>query len=51
MNMFTVHTGDALTTLASLPDESVHCCVTSPPYPPYNPIWLVFRHEMRGEQE
>jgi len=32
MNMFTVHTGDALTTLASLPDESVHCCVTSPPY-------------------
>jgi DNA modification methylase len=30
--IFTVHTGDALTTLASLPDESVHCCVTSPPY-------------------
>ena len=24
--------GDALTRLRSLPDESVHCCVTSPPY-------------------
>jgi hypothetical protein len=25
-------TGDALTELAKLPAESVHCCVTSPPY-------------------
>ena len=24
--------GDALTRLRELPDESVHCCVTSPPY-------------------
>ena len=24
--------GDALTTLRTLPDESVHCCITSPPY-------------------
>ena len=24
--------GDALTELRKLPDESVHCCVTSPPY-------------------
>ena len=24
--------GDALTQLRTLPDESVHCCVTSPPY-------------------
>ena len=24
--------GDALTELGKLPDESVHCCVTSPPY-------------------
>lgn len=24
--------GDALATLRTLPDESVHCCVTSPPY-------------------
>ena len=23
--------GDALTELRKLPDESVHCCVTSPP--------------------
>jgi DNA modification methylase len=27
-----VITGDALTELAKLPAESVHCCVTSPPY-------------------
>lgn len=27
-----VYTGDALTVLRTLPDESVHCCVTSPPY-------------------
>ena len=24
--------GNALEKLAELPDESVHCCVTSPPY-------------------
>ena len=30
MNMF--HTGDVLEILRSLPNESVHCCVTSPPY-------------------
>lgn len=27
-----LHTGDALTVLRTLPAESVHCCVTSPPY-------------------
>jgi DNA modification methylase len=27
-----VHEGDALTRLRELPDASVHCCVTSPPY-------------------
>lgn len=27
-----IHTGDAIEVLRSLPDESVHCCVTSPPY-------------------
>ena len=27
-----IHVGDALTELAKLPSESVHCCVTSPPY-------------------
>ncbi len=29
---FTIHHGDALKVLASLPSESVQCCVTSPPY-------------------
>jgi len=28
----TLYTGDALTVLKTLPDESVQCCVTSPPY-------------------
>lgn len=28
----TLYCGDALATLRTLPDESVHCCVTSPPY-------------------
>lgn len=27
-----VITGDCLESLRGLPDESVHCCVTSPPY-------------------
>lgn len=28
----TLHHGDALTVLSTLPDASVNCCVTSPPY-------------------
>ena len=28
----TIHCGDSLQVLKTLPDESVHCCVTSPPY-------------------
>ena len=28
----TIYHGDALAVLRELPDESVHCCVTSPPY-------------------
>ena len=28
----TIHVGNALDVLARLPSESVHCCVTSPPY-------------------
>ena len=28
----TIHVGNALDVLAKLPSESVHCCVTSPPY-------------------
>ncbi len=27
-----VHTGDAFQVLRTLPDNSVHCCITSPPY-------------------
>ncbi len=27
-----VMTGDCLEVLATLPDESVHCCITSPSY-------------------
>ena len=27
-----IHQGDALEVLRTLPDESVQCCVTSPPY-------------------
>lgn len=27
-----IHHGDALTVLRTMPDSSVHCCVTSPPY-------------------
>lgn len=29
---FTLHVGDVRDVLAGMPDESVHCCVTSPPY-------------------
>ena len=28
----TLYQGDALAVLATLPDQSVQCCVTSPPY-------------------
>lgn len=28
----TIHCGNALTVLRTLPDQSVHCCCTSPPY-------------------
>ena len=27
-----IRLGDALTQLKAMPDNSVHCCVTSPPY-------------------
>jgi DNA modification methylase len=30
--MVAIHEGDALAVLSTLPDESVQCCVTSPPY-------------------
>jgi DNA modification methylase len=30
--LFEVHVGDAVSVLKTLPEKSVHCCVTSPPY-------------------
>ena len=32
MNKVTIHQGDVLQVLRSLPAESIHCCITSPPY-------------------
>jgi DNA modification methylase len=32
MELDTIHNTDALTLLRALPDESINCCVTSPPY-------------------
>jgi DNA modification methylase len=32
MGKYTIHHGDCLQVLATLPDNSVNCCVTSPPY-------------------
>lgn len=32
MRAVTIHIGDVLDGLAKIPDGSVHCCVTSPPY-------------------
>jgi DNA modification methylase len=32
MNTVTIHVGDCLDTLRKMPDASVQCCVTSPPY-------------------
>lgn len=29
---FEIHIGDCLQSLKAMPDQSVHCCVTSPPY-------------------
>ena len=30
--MIELHLGDCLNVLRAMPDNSVHCCVTSPPY-------------------
>lgn len=32
MSHFEIRCGDALELLRQMPDDSVHCCVTSPPY-------------------
>ena len=39
----TVYQGDALEVLRSLPSESVHCCVTSPPY------WRLRDYSVEGQ--
>ncbi len=31
-NMVTLYQGDCIEVLRELPERSVHCCVTSPPY-------------------
>ena len=31
-NAFQLHLGDCLQSMRKMPDQSVHCCVTSPPY-------------------
>lgn len=35
MNRYTLHQGDSLEVLRTLEAESIHCCITSPPY-----LWL-----------
>lgn len=32
MAEYNIHMGDCLESLGAMPDQSVHCCVTSPPY-------------------
>ena len=41
--MSTIFQGDALEVLRTLPDESVHCVVTSPPY------WGLRDYEVDGQ--
>ena len=36
--------GDALDVLASLPEQSVHCCISSPPY------WGLRDYKIPGRQ-
>lgn len=46
--------GDALTHLRSLPDASVHCCVTSPPYyglRSYMPDGVQIKRELSDSQK
>lgn len=50
---FTLYQGDALEVLRSLPDESVDCCITSPPYEDARPEyggsvpWTFLMQELR----
>ena len=43
MTSWRILTGDVLDKLAELPDESVHCCVTSPPY------WGLRNYQVDGQ--
>jgi DNA modification methylase len=40
---FDIHQGDALDVLRGMPDASVHCCITSPPY------WGLRDYGMKGQ--
>jgi DNA modification methylase len=40
---FTLYMGDVREVLAGMPDESVHCCVTSPPY------WGLRNYDVEGQ--
>ena len=42
---------DALCALQELPDESVHCCVTSPPYYACGTTGLTRRSDARTRRE
>ncbi len=49
----TLYLGDALTALQSLPDASINCCVTSPPYfglRSYMPDGVVMRDDLTDDQ-
>ena len=49
----TLHHGDALEVLRSLPDASVDCCVTSPPYfglRSYLPDGVVLRDDLTDDE-
>lgn len=49
----TLYLGDALTSLQSLPDASINCCVTSPPYfglRSYLPDGVVLRDDLTDDE-
>ena len=49
----TLYLGDALTALQSLPDASINCCVTSPPYfglRSYLPDGVVLRDDLTDDE-
>jgi len=51
--MIEIHTGDCREVLKTLPDASVNCCVTSPPYfglRSYCPDRVMLRGDLTNEQ-